>query len=94
MARALGWRGAADDGLEPVCRHTWPATCQTVSRLLLPLRAFAWLGELRENVRAPQICVALVGRFLRQAARTFRGKQSRRGAALAPCRSRRTRAPL
>jgi hypothetical protein len=62
--------------------------------MLLPLRAVAGLGELRENVRDAEICVALVGRFVRQAARTFGGKQSRGGAALASWRSHGTRAAV
>jgi hypothetical protein len=65
VATALGWRGAAGDGLGPVCRHTQPLARETVSRLLLPLRALAGFGELRENVRAAEIRDALVGRFVR-----------------------------
>lgn len=93
-ATARGWRGAAGDGLGPVCRHTRPVARETFSRMLLPLRALAGLGELRENVRDAEIRDPLVGRFVRQAARTFGGKQSRGGAALAPWRSRRTRAAI
>jgi hypothetical protein len=65
VATALGWRGAAGDGLGPFCQYTQPATREAVSRLLLPLRALAGFGELRENVRAAEIRDALVGRFVR-----------------------------
>jgi len=91
---ALYWSGAAGDELEPVCRHARPVACSAVSGLLLPLRARATLGELRENLRAAEIRIALVGRLVRQAARAFRGGQSRRWSALAPSRSRRACAPI
>jgi hypothetical protein len=94
VAAVLDSRDAAGRDLEPACRHAQPSTRGPVAGLLLPLHAVARLRKLRENVRNAEICFALVGRFLPKAARTFRGRQSRRRAEAAPSRSRRTRAAV
>jgi hypothetical protein len=51
LAKAFfGWRGALGDELEPLRRCACPVPCGAVSGMLLPLRARASPGELREDV--------------------------------------------
>lgn len=57
--RVLGFAGG----------HAWPAEIDASGRLLLPLPPCEEPGKLRENVRAAEIRVALVGNVLREVAK-------------------------
>lgn len=57
--RVLGFAG----------EHAEPAEIDPSGRLLLPLPPREEPGKLRENVRAAEICVALVGNILREVAK-------------------------
>jgi hypothetical protein len=74
--------------------HAKPAEIDAGWGLLLPLFQSQEPGKLREDVRAAEICIALVGDVLREIAKPLQRKQSGRGAALAAQGSRRTRALL
>ncbi len=77
-----------------VGRHTEPAAIHTSRGLLLPLFASEEPGKLREDVRATEICVALVGDVLREVAKPLQRRKSGRRAAHAAQGSRRARAAL
>lgn len=49
--------------------HFWKPTASTSWRLLLWLRPIEDRGRLHQDVRAPQVCFAVVGCQLRQASR-------------------------
>ena len=74
-----------------VGRHTEPAAIHTSRGLLLPLFASEEPGKLREDVRATEICVALVGDVLREVAKPLQRRKSGRRAAHAAQGSRRAR---
>jgi hypothetical protein len=52
--------------VELVSRYAGPAAIHTSRRLLLSLLPREEPGKLRENVRAAEVCVALVGNYVRE----------------------------
>ena len=71
--------------------HARPAAIDASRGLLLPLFPSEEPGKLREDVRAAEIRVALVGDVLREVAKTLRRRQSGRRAtpaAQGSCRAR------
>ena len=56
------------DVLAFVCGHTGPTEIDASGRMLLPLHTSQGTRKLREDVRAPQIRIALVGHVLREVA--------------------------
>ncbi len=83
-SRLLGFAGG----------HAKPAEIDASGRLLLPLPPREAPGKLRENVRAAEICVALVGNVLREIAKPLRRRQSKGRSSFAAQRSRRARPAL
>jgi hypothetical protein len=73
LSRVLGFAG----------RHAKPAEIDASGRLLLPLLPREETGKLRENVRAAEIRVALVGHVLHEIAKPLQRRKSRGWAALA-----------
>jgi hypothetical protein len=72
--------------------HARPTEIDASRGLLLPLFQNKEPGKLREDVRAAEICVALVGDVLRETAKPLQRKQSGRWAAPAAQGSRGARA--
>ena len=66
-------------------RRLQNARCRSV---LLPLREDEGDAQLRADVRVAEVCDALVGDFVQQAAETCHARQSRGGATLEASRSR------
>jgi hypothetical protein len=77
--------------LGPAGRHAGPAAIHASRGLLLPLFTNQEPRKLREDVRAAEIRVALVGNVLRKIAKPLQRRESRRWAALAAQGSRRAR---
>jgi len=71
--------------------HARPAEIHASGRLLLPLLQSEEPGKLREDVRAAEIRVALVGDVLLKAAKPLQRSHSGRRAAFAAQGSRRAR---
>jgi hypothetical protein len=84
LSRLLGFAGG----------HAKPAEIDASGRLLLPLLPREETGKLRQNVRAAEVRVALVGNVLREITKPLQRRQSRGRAAFAAQRSRRARPPL
>jgi hypothetical protein len=60
------WLRAVGDFLDAARGHAGPAEVNASWRLLLPLFASQGPGQLRQDVRAAKICVALVGDVMRE----------------------------
>jgi hypothetical protein len=80
---AAGWR-AVSRFLGFAGGHARPAEIDPSRRLLLPLLTREESGKLRENVRAAEVRIALVGDVLREIAKPLHRRQSRGGATFAP----------
>jgi hypothetical protein len=94
MEIAAAWQRTPDCFLGFAGGHAKRAEIDATRRVLLPLFAREEAGKLCEDVRASQVCVALVGNVLREIAQPLQWRWSRRRAAVAPQRSRRARASL
>jgi hypothetical protein len=80
--------------LGPLGGHAGPTAIGASRRLLLSLFKGEEPGKLREDVRAAEIRVALVGDVLREVPNPLQRRESRSWTALAPQGSRRARPPL
>jgi hypothetical protein len=83
MEITAGRQRALSRVLGLVGRHAKPAEIDASGRLLLPLLPREEIGKLRENVRATEIRVALVGNVLHEIAKPLQRRKSRGRAALA-----------
>jgi len=94
VALAVVGQRVIGDVLAFICGHAGTVEIDGGSGLLLPLFTGQGPGKLREDVRAAEICVALVGDVLCEIAKPLQRRQSRSWAAPAAQRSRGARAAV
>lgn len=74
--------------------YAWPASEESSTGVLLPLRTGALTGWLRQDVRAPEVCFTMVGYILCAAQVARSGGESRRRSTITSSGARRAGRPL